>query len=322
MLPLAAILGDLTEVVAGHLGEAVGGIVNATFGNAVELIVTIIAIQGGHIRVVQASLMGSIFSNVLLVLGCAMVVAGRQSKLKEVQFQPVGASIPALMLLVSGFIVMVTSIQAVLKPGEGDESAEVKFTSRFGACILIVNYCAYLIFSLWTHSEYFSGEEDAYHEEEISLSTSLVGLAIVTALVSFFSDFLVEAINGVCESTGMSTTFLGVVLLPIIGNAVEHWTAVICAYKGKMNLAISISLGSAAQISLFVLPMAVIVGWIVDKDVTIGYPLYEVAMFVYAIVIVAFLVQQGKANWMYGLMLLFIYSFIAVAFWYEMVVAE
>jgi len=322
MIPLASLLGDLTEVVASHLGEAIGGVINATFGNAVELIVVVIAIKEGHIRVVQASLMGSIFSNVLLVLGCAMLVAGRKSGVKEVRFNPLGASIPALMLLVSGFIIMVTSIQAFLKPKQGDEAEEVKFTSRVGAVILIVIYIAYLIFSLKTHSEYFVGEGEEEIPEALSLSSGLVGLSVVTALVSIFSDFLVGAINGVCEVTGMSTTFLGVVLLPIIGNAVEHWTAVICAHKGKMNLSISISLGSAAQISLFVLPTSVIVGWIINVDVTTGYPLYEVALFIFTIVIVAFLVQQGKANWLYGLMLICIYGFIALAFWYEKIDAE
>merc|ERR1719193_411328 len=319
MLPLASLLGDLTEVVAGHLGEAIGGIVNATFGNAVELIVVIIAIRQEHIRVVQASLMGSIFSNVLLVLGCAMLVAGRKQGAKEVKFNALGAAVPAIMLLVSCFIVMITSIQAYLKPGEGDEAAEVKLTSRVGACILIVIYVAYLVFSLSTHTEYFVGEDEELQEEELSLSSGLVALAILTALVSIFSDFLVGSINGVCEASGMSTTFLGVVLLPIIGNAVEHWTAVICAYKGKMNLAISISLGSGAQISLFVLPLAVLVGWMVGEDVTIGYPLYEVALFLLSVIIVSFLIQQGKANWMYGIMLICIYGFIALAFWFEKV---
>jgi len=260
MIPLASLLGDLTEIVAGHLGESIGGVINATFGNAVELIVVIIAIRAGHIRIVQASLMGSIFSNVLLVLGCAMLVAGRHAGVKEVRFNALGACVPALMLLVSNFIIMVNSIQAVLNPTEGDESAEVKLTARIGACVLIVIYIAYLVFSLSTHTEYFRGENEEDHEEELSLSSGLIGLAILTALVSIFSDFLVGSINGVCLSTGMSTTFLGVVLLPIIGNAVEHWTAVTCAYKSKMNLAISISLGSAAQISLFVLPVSVVVG--------------------------------------------------------------
>jgi len=319
MLPLASLLGDLTEVVAGHLGEAIGGIVNATFGNAVELIVVIIAIKQEHIRVVQASLMGSIFSNVLLVLGCAMLVAGRKQGAKEVKFNALGAAVPAIMLLVSCFIIMITSIQAYLKPGEGDEAAEVKLTSRVGAIILIVIYVAYLVFSLSTHTEYFVGEDEELQEEELSLSSGLVALAILTALVSVFSDFLVGSINGVCEASGMSTTFLGVVLLPIIGNAVEHWTAVICAYKGKMNLAISISLGSAAQISLFVLPMSVLVGWMINEDVTTGYPLYEVALMFLSLLIVTALVQQGKANWLYGIMLICIYGFIALAFWFEKV---
>merc|ERR1719233_2124154 len=174
MIPLASLLGDLTEVVASHLGEAIGGVINATFGNAVELIVVVIAIKEGHIRVVQASLMGSIFSNVLLVLGCAMLVAGRKSGVKEVRFNPLGASIPTLMLLVSGFIIMVTSIQAFLKPKQGDEAEEVKFTSRVGAVILIVIYISYLIFSIRTNREYFVGEAEEKTPEELSLSSALI----------------------------------------------------------------------------------------------------------------------------------------------------
>merc|ERR1719320_1945131 len=188
MLPLASLLGDLTEVVAGHLGDAVGGVINATFGNAVELIVVIIAIKDGHIRVVQASLMGSIFSNVLLVHGCAMLVAGRKIGAKEVRFNSLGAAVPALMLLVSCFVIMITSIQSYLNPGEGDEATEVKLTSRVGACILILIYVAYLIFSLSTHSEYFAGENEEENVEELSLSSGLVALAILIALVSIFRE--------------------------------------------------------------------------------------------------------------------------------------
>jgi Ca2+:H+ antiporter len=316
MLPLASIIGDLTEGVASHLGESIGGVVNATFGNAVEIIVSIIAVKGGHTRVVQASLMGSIFSNILLVLGCALVAARPKKNCNEVKFNSLGASVPALILLMFGFVIMMTSYQAALDD-EGNESYEVKITSRVGAILQMVIYIAYLILTLKTHTHYFIAEEEEEVEEDLSLPASVIALAFVTILVSVLSDFLVKAIHGVCDQTGMTETFLSVVLLPIIANAVEHWAAVTFAYKGKINLAMSISLGSSAQLALFVVPLAVLVGWIIGKDVTTGYPLFEVSLYIFSIVIVSFLVQQGRANWMYGLMLICIYGFIALAFWYE-----
>jgi len=317
MIPLASMLGDLTEVVASWLGESIGGIINATFGNAVELILTIIALRAGEIRVVKVSLLGSVFSNTLLVLGHAMTVAGRKDKRNDMKFNYLGASFPVIMLLLTGILITMTTFQKYWKSDDEQDPEVLIWSSRIGAIILIVIYSAYLIFSLRTHKFYFVDEDQQPSEEQLSLWGSIIALAIVTAIVSFCCISLVNAIDGMCAKTHITETFLGVVLLPFIANCIEHWTAVICAYRGKMNLAIAISLGSASQIMMFVLPTGVLFGWTLEVDVNTAYPLSDVALYLLTVVIVALLVQQGKANWMYGILLISIYGLLAVAFWYE-----
>jgi len=319
MMPLASFLGDMTEIVSSYLGESIGGIVNATLGNAVELIFTFVAIRAREAWIVKSSLLGSFFSNTLLVLGHAMTVAGRKEKRNEVEFNSLGASVSVIMIMVAGFVVTMTSIQKYQKSDEAQYPEEVIWLSRLGAIILIAIYIAYLIFALRTHKNYFVDEHQTASEEQLSLKGSVIALAVVTILVTIFCRFLVDAIDGMCRRTRMTESFLGVVLLPIIANCIEHWTAVICAYRGKMNLALAISLGSAVQIMVFVLPVGVIFGWISEVDVTTSYPLKNVALFLFTIVIVGFLVQQEKANWLYGLLLICVYLLIAVVCWFEKV---
>jgi len=321
IFPLAWLIGDLTVVVAGHLGEFFGSIIIATFGNAVELILVIVAIKEDDVRLVQAILMGSIFYSTLFILGQAMMVAGYKNVTKEIRFNAAGASVPVCSLLITEFLIMLISIQEHLpsmegKKATGNEVSEVLFTSRVGAVLLIVMYIFYFIFSLGPRRDWTGEPEEAY-QEQMSLCCGLICLFLVIAAIYIFSDWLILEINGVCEISGMSKTFLAAIIIPIRGNVVELWTAVSCAWKGNMNLSILITLGAAAQISLFVLPMAVIVGSILDKDVTIGYPLYEVTLLIFTMIIVAFLVQQGKANWLFGSMLIFIYCFNALSLWYE-----
>lgn len=317
MIPLASMLGDLTEIVASYLGEAIGGMVNATFGNAVELILTIILIGAKEVRVVKVSLLGCVFSNILLVLGHAMTVAGHKDNRNELKFNTIGASVPVIMLLLCGFVITMTSIQKYWKSDDGNHPEDLIWSSRIGAIILIVIYIAYLIFSLRTHKKYFVDEHGLPNEEQLSLKGSIIALAVVTSLVSFFSQCLVHAIDGMCAKTRMTESFLGLVLLPIVANCIEHWTAVVCAYRGKMNLAVAISLGSAAQIMMFVLPVGILFGWILEVDINTGFPLSDVALYLLTVVIVGLLVQQGKANWLYGLLLISIYCLLAVSFWYE-----
>lgn len=317
ILPLAWLLGDLTEVVAGHLGDAFGGMIIAIFGNAVDLILVVIAMKESHVGLVQATVFGGILFNILFVLGHAMMVAGYKHKLNKITLNAAGASIPVLSLLISVFLIMITSIQAWLTTGEDNQLAWLKFISRVGAVIMIVMYILSFIYTFRPHSDYVAGEQWEARQEQMSLFIGLAGLCLVIVLVYIFSNFLIGSMNGVSEISGMSKTFLAVLLLPIRGNVVELWTAVICAWRGNLSLSILITLSSATQLSLFVLPMAVIVGWILDKDVTIVYHLSEVALLIFTIVMVSFIVQLGKANWLFGSMLVLIYCFIMLVLWHE-----
>jgi Ca2+:H+ antiporter len=244
MIPLAAILGDFTEEVALHTNQTIGGLVNATFGNAVEVVVAIQALMANEIRVVQATMIGSIFSNLLLVLGCCFFFGGIYHK--EQSFNGTAAtSNMALLSLSSIALVLPTPFAAYYEVQDEDVLA----ISRFAAVFLMFMYVQLLIFQLSTHSYLFEDEggdqneedEDGEKEEEelatISMPVAIAGLVTVTLLVTFFSSFLVDSIGGFCESSGVSRTFVGLIILPIVGNAVEHITAVTVAMKDKMDLA-------------------------------------------------------------------------------------
>jgi Ca2+:H+ antiporter len=241
MVPLAAILGDFTEEVALHTNQTIGGLVNATFGNAVEVVVAIQALMANEIRVVQATMIGSIFSNLLLVLGCCFFFGGIYHK--EQSFNGTAAtSNMALLSLSSIALVLPTPFAAYYEVQDEDVLA----ISRFAAVFLMFMYIQLLIFQLSTHSYLFEDnqseeEENGEKEEEelatISMPVAIAGLVTTTLLVTFFSSFLVDSIGGFCDSSGVSRTFVGLIILPIVGNAVEHITAVTVAMKDKMDLA-------------------------------------------------------------------------------------
>ena len=244
MVPLASILGEFTEEVALHTNQTIGGLINATFGNAVEVVVAIQALMADEIRVVQASMLGSIFSNLLLVLGCSFFFGGLYYK--EQTFNSAAATSNMGLLALSS-IALVLPTPFAEYYNVRDE--HVLVISRVSAIFLIFMYAQLLFFQLHTHAHIFEevevvkedGEEDDEEEEEeevatISMTVSIIGLCTVTLLVAFFSDFLVASIDGYCESSGVSRTFVGLIILPIVGNAVEHITAVTVAMKDKMDL--------------------------------------------------------------------------------------
>jgi Ca2+:H+ antiporter len=244
MIPLAAILGDFTEEAALHTNETIGGLLNATFGNAVEVVVAIQALLANEIRVVQASMIGSIFSNLLLVLGCCFFFGGL--KYKEQSFNATAATANMGLLALS-------SIALVLPTPFADyyqvEDEHVLIISRVAAFFLLFMYIQLLVFQLYTHAHIFEAKEKTEEEKDgdeedieeevprISMTVALIGLCLTTLSVTVFSDFLVESIDEFCISSGISKTFVGLIILPIVGNAVEHITAVTVAMKNKMDLA-------------------------------------------------------------------------------------
>jgi calcium/proton exchanger (cax) len=312
MIPLAALLGAFTEEVAAHTNQTVGGLINATFGNAVEVVVAIQALLANEVRVVQASMIGSIFSNLLLVLGCCFFFGGLIYK--EQEFQPVVAT-ANMSLLALGSIALVLPSPFAAYYDINDEDA--LGISRIAAIFLILMYIQLLVFQLKTHADVFEDEEE--EEAEMSFGAALVGLVGVTTIIAQLSGYFVESIDGFCVESGISRTFVGLIILPIVGNAVEHLTAVTVAMKNKMDLAMGVAVGSCVQIALFVAPLTVVVGWIADKPMNFNFPHFEIILFVLPIVVVFICLSDSKSNWLEGSMLMTTYVMIAVGFWFEKV---
>lgn len=314
MVPLAALLGAFTEEVAAHTNETIGGLINATFGNAVEVVVAVQALLAGEIRVVQASMIGSIFSNLLLVLGCCFFFGGLIHK--EQQYQSMVATANMGLLALSSIALVLPTPFAQYY--EVDQE-EVLFISRIVAVFLILMYLQLLIFQLKTHTELFDDGDDG-EEIQMPFYVAIGGLVGITLIITQFSDYLVQSIDGFCSESGISRSFVGLIILPIVGNAVEHATAVSVAMKDKMDLAMGVAVGSSTQISLFVTPLTVIVGWYVDRPMTLNFPQFEVILFILSVIVVSICVSNSKSNWLEGSMLITTYVMIAVGFWFEKVV--
>mmetsp|Transcript_25472 Transcript_25472/g.39458 ORF Transcript_25472/g.39458 Transcript_25472/m.39458 type:complete len:474 (-) Transcript_25472:205-1626(-) len=312
MVPLASILGDFTEELALHTNQVIGGLINATFGNIVEVVVAINALRANEIRVVQASMIGSIFSNLLLVLGCCFFFGGLGRR--EQRFNATGASANISLLALSSMALVLPTPFAVYYD---IEDADVLSVSRTAAIFLMTMYMQLLVFQLKTHADLF--EDDDEDEPELPFIVAIAGLAGMTALITIFSDYLVDSIDGFTADSGVSKTFVGLIILPIVGNAVEHITAVTVAMKDKMDLAMGIAIGSSVQIALFVVPVIVSFGWIMDKDMTLNFPQFELCLYILSIIIVSLCVTDGSSNWLEGSLLITTYFMIAVGFWYEQV---
>lgn len=305
-------MGDFTEELALHTNQVIGGLINATFGNIVEVVVAINALRADEIRVVQASMIGSIFSNLLLVLGCCFFFGGLGRK--EQIFNATGASANISLLALSSIaLVLPTPFAAYYDI----EDSEVLSVSRTAAIFLMTMYVQLLIFQLKTHADLF--EDDDEDEPELPFVVAIVGLAGMTGLITIFSTYLVDSIDGFTADSGVSKTFVGLIILPIVGNAVEHITAVTVAMKDKMDLAMGIAIGSSVQIALFVVPVIVSFGWIMDKDMTLNFPHFELSLYILSIVIVSLCVSDGSSNWLEGSLLITTYFMICVGFWYEKV---
>jgi len=313
LIPLASILGDFTEEVALHTNEVTGGLINASFGNAVEVVVAIQALLANEIRVVQASMLGSIFSNLLLVLGCCFFFGGLYHK--EQTFNSIGASANIGLLALSSIALVLPTPFAQYYQLHDEH---VLIVSRVAAVFLIFMYAQLLFFQLHTHKHIFEGGDDD-ELATMSLFTSCMGLLVVTLMVAVFSEYLVGSINGFTEASGVSRTFVGLILLPIVGNAVEHVAAVTVAMKDKMDLSMGIAVGSCTQISLFVVPLTVLSGWIMGRDMTLNFPHFEIILYVLSVFTVSVVISTSKCNWLEGSLLVTTYCLIAVGFWFESV---
>jgi Ca2+:H+ antiporter len=323
VIPTAALMGRATEELAAQSGPGVGGLLNVTFGNAPELIIALFALGKGLQEVVKASIVGSIISNILLVLGAAMFFGGWKRE-KQVFNRTMAHSQAAMLLLALVAVVMPALFELIGGnglPAVGDTrinyGSKVETISAVVSVILLLSYCAGLFFSLRTHRElfnpYLEDEEEADGAWSVRRSVGL--LALAGAGVALMSELLVGSIEHAAESVGLSQFFIGVVVVAIVGNAAEHWVAVLVALKDKMDLAVNIAVGSSAQVALFVAPVLVLLSFAIGPHpMALVFNGYEVAAMLLAVVIANFTTQEGESNWFEGLQLLAVYVVLGVVF--------
>ncbi|CAK9011248.1 Vacuolar calcium ion transporter (High copy number undoes manganese protein 1) (Manganese resistance 1 protein) (Vacuolar Ca(2+)/H(+) exchanger), partial [Durusdinium trenchii] len=312
IVPLAGILGAATESMASHTGEMIGGLLNATFGNAVEMIMCMQAVKAGLVEVVQGNLLGSVLSNLLLVLGMAIFCAGL--KYNNRQFNAIGAAANMSCLVVASISICLPTLFGQI----ADTGDEVLMISRLCSLFLSLVYFLFLYFQLGTHAYLFVDGEDGEAEEEVHLSVagSASLLILCTLVVAGCSENLVDSIEGVSTKFGLPKAFIGVILLPIVGNAAEHATAVTSAYRGKLDLAIGVSVGSSTQIALFVVPVAVLSGWYFGTPMSLNFRLFDMACQMLSVFLVSQVTQHGNTNWLHGAMLVTTYVLIAIMTWF------
>ncbi|KAJ4177571.1 Vacuolar calcium ion transporter [Fusarium solani] len=327
IIPLAAVMSFATEEISLKLSETMGGLLNATFGNAVELIVSIVALKEKHIDIVQASMLGSILSNLLLVMGMCFLFGGiihrgpTGNGTEQVFSSATAQTTCSLMALSSASLIIPAVLSAVLdQSGFRDKDQSILTLSRGTAIILLLLYILYLAFQLRTHNNLFDAENqnsDEHEEpEEPSLGTvsAIAVLVITTIMVAICANYLVGSINSLVKTSGISRAFIGLILIPIIGNAAEHVTAVVVAVRDKMDLAMSVAVGSSIQISLLVTPFLVIVSWALGSDMSFHFETFQTAVYFVSVLVVTRTVQDGKSNYLEGAMLLGLYAVIALAF--------
>jgi len=310
IVPLAGYLGSATEEIAAYTGPKFGGFLNATFGNATELIITYFAIKAGLFDVVKASLAGSVLGNILLVLGCSIFLGGL--KHKELKYDAQLGTFTATMLL---FAVVGLSLPALFTSNIPEELISSKYES-FSIITSIILLCIYvvgMIYSFKTQKDLYGVEHADDLDSKWSLPFSIFILGIATVFIAIMSELLVSNIEPMTKAAGISEMFVGIILIPIVGNAAEHSTAVIMALKNKLDISIEIAVGSSLQIALFVIPVAVLIS-LAYTPMSIVFKPIELFLFGASVLIANQVVKAGKTNWMEGLKLMSVYVIAAVGF--------
>jgi Ca2+:H+ antiporter len=325
VIPTAALMGTATEQLAERTGPGIGGFLNVTFGNAPELIIALFALEAGLHEVVKASIVGSVIGNILLVLGAAML-AGGWNRDKQTFNRTAANAQSAMLLLALAALLLPAAFQLIhggSLPGVGEErhpfSDEVEDLSLGVAIILMVSYGFGLLFSMKTHRAVFNpyDSEQGAHEAGWSIRKSMGLLAIAAVLVGLMSEILVGSISEASHDIGLSEFFVGVFVVAIVGNAAEHWVAVLVAAKDKMDLAVNIAIGSSAQIALFVAPLLVLLSYVVGPEpMPLVFNGYELGAMLFAVLIANFLTQEGESNWFEGVQLLSLYAVLGLVFYF------
>jgi Ca2+:H+ antiporter len=318
IIPVAGWIGRATEALAARVGEGLGGLLNATFGNAAELIIAGIALSKGLTNVVKASLTGSIIGNVLLVLGLSILFGG--TKYKEQRFNGTAArtSVISLSLAAIGLIIpTVFHLTAHNSPDGWSPLVEQKLSLAI-AVVLFLTYFCVLGFSLRTHKHFYQGHQE--HAEETgaqwSRGKALFILLVATAFVALLSEFLVGTIENVRDALGVTEVFVGVIVVAIVGNAAEHSTAILMAMKNKMDLSVGIAIGSSLQIALFVAPVLIFLSYLFGRPMDLEFTGPEVLAVVASVYILFQISEDGETNWIEGIQLLSVYVILGILFFY------
>jgi Ca2+:H+ antiporter len=316
IIPLAALMGRATEQLAERLGEGVGGLLNATFGNAAELIIAIVALRAGLFDLVKASITGSIIGNILLVFGASALWGG--VKFERQQFNRTAAGLSSTLLVLSAVALFVPAIfHLVIGPGAG--VAERTLSVEI-AVVLMLTYVLSLLFSLRTHKHLYVGEAGAHTDElapTVSSGRSVLLLLAATAGVALMSEMLVGAVEETAEVFGMNEVFVGVILVALIGNAAEHSSAILMAAKNKMDAAITIAVGSSIQIALFVAPLLVFLSYVIAPEpMDLRFTTLEVVAVGISVWLMSLIAQDGESHWMEGVQLLAVYVILGLAFYW------
>jgi Ca2+:H+ antiporter len=329
IVPLAAWMGTATEEIAVATGPGLGGLLNATFGNATELIIALVALNAGLIDVVKASLTGSIIGNLLLVMGFSMLLGGL--KYKEQTFQPIVARVNASSMNLAVIALLLPT--AVDYTSVGIDADAIQKLSIAVSFVLIGVYGLTLLFSMKTHTYLYDESFDADTQEladanladnegePVNLPFWIFILLGCTLLVAVESEFLVSTLEVATEQLGLTALFTGVILVPIIGNAAEHATAVTVAMKDKMDLSVSVALGSSLQIALFVAPVLVLAGYVMGRPMNLNFNPFELVAVAVAVLIANSISSDGRSNWLEGSLLLAAYAVLGLAFYYHPVIA-
>jgi len=315
IIPLAGMVGEATELLSDRLGPGLGGLLNATFGNATELIVSFFALSAGLIEVVKASITGSILSNILLVLGLSMIAGGWNREKQTFSHTRAGASASMLFLAVVGLVMPAVFNLAVFGTLR-QSSVPVEELSAVVSIVLLVTYMASLLFSLRTRHILFHSTSAEQEEPRASLVTSVALLAIATGLTALMAELLVGAISPATKTLGMSKFFVGIVIIAIIGNAAEHYSAVTMAMKDKMDLAVTITTASSTQIALFVAPVLVLASLGLGHPMSLVFNLFEVVSVALAVLALSIVCLDGESNWFEGLQLLAVWVVMAIVFYF------
>jgi Ca2+:H+ antiporter len=314
ILPLAGLMGHATEELASHTGPQLGGLLNATFGNAAELIIAFFLLLDGQIEIVKASLTGSIIGNSLLVLGLSFLVGGLRSGKAEQEFNRATTEMHSGSLVIAVVALLMPALFA-LSPEASSFRTEA--VSVGVSVVLIATYVGSLVFSLVTHKSLFAGAGAHHaHDAKWTKKRALGILFGATAFVALMSEFLVGALEHTTEELGLSHLFVGLIVVPIIGNAAEHSSAILLAAKDKMDVSIEIAVGSSVQIALFVAPVLVFLSLLVGHPMDLIFNGFEIAAVAFSTAILGFIALNGRSNWFEGVQLLAAYIIMAISFFF------